>query len=148
MGELGLLYPEHDKHPHLDHNIAHKFESGFVNVTIPENNSVMLGALAGSRLGIWVAHGEGRFNLPQAESDYHVIAKYSHEAYPASPNGSDYHVAGLASKDGRHLAIMPHFERSIFPWNWANYPANQKADVLSPWIKAFVNARDWVAERK
>ena len=147
MGELGLLYPEHDKHPHLDHNIAHKFESGFVNVTIPENNSVMLGALAGSRLGIWVAHGEGRFNLPQAESDYHVIAKYSHEAYPASPNGSDYHVAGLASKDGRHLAIMPHFERSIFPWNWANYPANQKADVLSPWIKAFVNARDWVAER-
>lgn len=148
MGELGLLYPEHDKHPHLDHNIAHKFESGFVNVTIPENNSVMLGALAGSRLGIWVAHGEGRFNLPQAESDYHVIAKYSHEAYPASPNGSDYHVAGLASKDGRHLAIMPHFERSIFPWNWANYPADQKADVLSPWIKAFVNARDWVVERK
>jgi len=147
MGELGLLYPEHEVHPKLDHNIAHKFESGFVNVSIPENNSVMLGSLAGTQLGIWVAHGEGRFRLPQAEGDYHVIAKYSHEAYPASPNGSDYHVAGLASKDGRHLAIMPHFERSVFPWNWGNYPAEQRADVLSPWIKAFMNARDWVAER-
>ncbi len=147
MGELGLLYPEHETHPKLDHNMAHKFESGFVNVTIPENNSVMLSGLAGSRLGIWVAHGEGRFRLPEAESEYHVIAKYSHEAYPASPNGSDYHVAGLASKDGRHLAIMPHFERSIFPWNWGNYPAGQKADILSPWIKAFMNAKKWVAER-
>lgn len=147
MGELGLLYPEHKVHPKLDHNIAHKFESGFVNVTVPENNSVMLGSLAGTRLGIWVAHGEGRFRLTEAESEYHVIAKYSYEAYPASPNGSDYHVAGLASKDGRHLAIMPHFERSIFPWNWANYPAEQKADVLSPWIQAFINAKNWVAER-
>ena len=147
MGELGLLYPEHKVHPKLDHNIAHKFESGFVNVTIPKNNSVMLSGLAGSRLGIWVAHGEGRFRLPEAEGDYHVIAKYSHEAYPASPNGSDYHVAGLASKDGRHLAIMPHFERSVFPWNWGHYPADQKADVLSPWIKAFMAAKDWVVER-
>lgn len=147
MGELGLLYPEHDVHPKLDHNIAHKFESGFVNVTIPENNSVMLSGLAGSRLGIWVAHGEGRFRLPEAEGNYHVIAKYSHEAYPASPNGSDYHVAGLASKDGRHLAIMPHFERSVFPWNWGNYPSDHRSDLLSPWIKAFVAAKDWVAER-
>ncbi len=146
MGELGLLYPEHEIHPKLDHNIAHKFESGFVNVTIPENNSVMLGNLSGSRLGIWVAHGEGNFQLPEAEEEYHVIAKYSHEAYPASPNGSDYHVAGLASEDGRHLAIMPHFERSVFPWNWGNYPAENKSDVLSPWIKAFINARDWVTE--
>ena len=147
MGELGLLYPEHEVHPKLDHNIAHKFESGFVNVTIPENNSVMLSSLAGTRLGIWVAHGEGRFRLPEKEDNYHVIAKYSHEAYPASPNGSDYHVAGLASKDGRHLAIMPHFERSVFPWNWGNYPAERKADVLSPWIKAFINAKDWVSAK-
>ena len=147
MGELGLLYPEHDPHPKLAHNIAHKFESGFVNVTIPENNSVMLGSLAGTRLGIWVAHGEGRFKLPKEERDYHVIAKYSHEAYPGSPNGSDYHVAGLASKNGRHLAIMPHFERSIFPWNWGHYPADHKKDILSPWIKAFMNARDWVANQ-
>ncbi len=147
MGELGLLYPEHKVHPKLDHNIAHKFESGFINVTIPENNSVMLSGLAGCRLGIWAAHGEGRFRLPEAESEYSVIAKYSHEAYPGSPNGSDYNVAGLASKDGRHLAIMPHFERSVFPWNWGNYPSDHKSDILSPWIKAFVNARDWVAER-
>ncbi|PIQ48834.1 MAG: phosphoribosylformylglycinamidine synthase [Cytophagales bacterium CG12_big_fil_rev_8_21_14_0_65_40_12] len=147
MGELELLYPKHDKHPKLHHNIAGKFESGFVNVTIPENDSVMLGSLAGTRLGIWVAHGEGRFSLPEKESEYHVIAKYSYEAYPASPNGSDYHVAGLASKDGRHLAIMPHFERSIFPWNWAHYPIEQRKDIISPWIQAFVNAKNWVAKR-
>jgi phosphoribosylformylglycinamidine synthase len=147
MGELGLLYPNHKVHPKLDHNIAHKFESGFVNVTIPENNSVMLSSLAGSRLGIWVAHGEGKFVLPEAESEYNIIAKYSHEAYPASPNGSDYHTAGITSPDGRHLAIMPHFERSIFPWNWAHYPSDLRSDVVSPWIQAFVNARDWVKER-
>ncbi|KYG72134.1 phosphoribosylformylglycinamidine synthase [Roseivirga ehrenbergii] len=147
MGELGLLYPEHKTHPKLKHNIAGKFESGFVNVTIPENDSVMLGSLSGARLGIWVAHGEGRFALPEKESAYNVIAKYSYEAYPASPNGSDYHVAGLASKDGRHLAIMPHFERSIFPWNWAHYPIEQRKDILSPWIKAFINAKEWVAAR-
>ena len=147
MGELGLLYPNHKVHPKLDHNIAHKFESGFVNVTIPENNSVMLSSFAGNRLGIWVAHGEGKFVLPEAESEYNIIAKYSHEAYPASPNGSDYHTAGITSPDGRHLAIMPHFERSIFPWNWGNYPSENKTDVVSPWIQAFVNARDWVAER-
>ena len=147
MGELGLLYPEHETHPKLKHNIAGKFESGFVNVTIPENDSVMLGSLSGARLGIWVAHGEGRFALPEKESAYNIIAKYSYEAYPASPNGSDYHVAGLASKDGRHLAIMPHFERSIFPWNWAHYPIEQRKDILSPWIKAFMNAKEWVAAR-
>jgi phosphoribosylformylglycinamidine synthase len=147
MGELGLLYPKHKVHPKLDHNIAHKFESGFVNVTIPENNSVMLSSLAGSRLGIWVAHGEGKFVLPEAEAEYNIIAKYSHEAYPASPNGSDYHTAGITSPDGRHLAIMPHFERSIFPWNWGNYSSEHKSDVVSPWIQAFVNARDWVKER-
>jgi phosphoribosylformylglycinamidine synthase len=147
MGELGLLYPEQETHPKLKHNIAGKFESGFVNVTIPTNNSVMLSSLAGTRLGIWVAHGEGRFSLPEKESEYHIIAKYSYEAYPASPNGSDYHVAGLASKDGRHLAIMPHFERSIFPWNWAHYPIEQRKDIISPWIQAFVNAKNWVADR-
>ena len=144
MSELGLLYPKHKMHPKLGHNMTHKFESGFVNVTIPQNNSVMLGSLAGTRLGIWVAHGEGRFILAEPESEYHVIAKYSYEAYPASPNGSDYHIAGLASKDGRHLAIMPHFERAIFPWNWAKYPAEHKADILSPWIQAFINAKNWV----
>ncbi|UTW60570.1 phosphoribosylformylglycinamidine synthase [bacterium SCSIO 12741] len=144
MNELELLYPDHENHPKLLHNESGKFESGFVNVDIPENNSVMLGSLSGKRLGIWVAHGEGNFDLPQSEADYNIIAKYSHTGYPGNPNGSDYHAAGIASADGRHLSIMPHFERSVFPWNWAHYPADQRDDVLSPWIEAFVNARSWV----
>lgn len=144
MGELGLLYPEHEEHPKLQHNTSGKFESNFVGMCIPENQSVMLGSLSGTTLGIWVAHGEGRFTLPEKEEAYHIIGKYAYESYPASPNGSDYNVAGLCSTDGRHLAIMPHFERSIFPWNWGYYPAEQKADLLSPWIKGFINAKEWV----
>lgn len=148
MGELGLLYPEHQQHPKLTHNESGKFESGFVNVTIPENNSVMLGSLAGSKLGIWVAHGEGKFNLPEEESEYNIVGKYSHEGYPGNPNGSDYNAAGISSADGRHLAMMPHFERSVFPWNWAYYPEENKNDIVSPWIQAFINAKDWVESKK
>jgi len=147
MGELGLLYPEHESHPTLKHNASDKFESSFLSINIPENNAVMFKSLAGCTLGIWAAHGEGRFALPQDVSNYHVIGTYAYEAYPGNPNGSDSNVAGLASKDGRHLAIMPHFERSIFPWNWGYYPAEQKADLLSPWILAFKNAREWVEEK-
>ena len=144
MGELGLVYPEHKVHPKLKHNESGKFESGFVSIDIPENNSVMLGSLSRTRLGIWAAHGEGKFDLPEAEENYNIIGKYGFEGYPANPNGSDYNVAGIASKNGRHLAIMPHFERSVFPWNWGYYPADKKMDDLSPWILAFKNAKDWV----
>ena len=125
------------------HNTSHKFESAFLGLTIPENNSVMLGSLAGSKLGIWVAHGEGKFHLPQPESDYHVVAKYSYDQYPGNPNGSDYSVAGLCSADGRHLAMMPHLERAIFPWQCAYYPADRRKDEVTPWLEAFVNARKW-----
>ena len=127
------------------HNDSHKFESGFVNVDIPENNSVMFSTLSGSRLGVWVAHGEGKFNLPYNEDQYEIVSKYSYKNYPANPNGSDFNTAAITSKDGRHLVMMPHPERSIFPWNWAHYPEN--GNEVSPWIEAFVNARNWVAEK-
>ncbi len=130
------------------HNTSHKFESAFLGLTIPENNSVMLGSLAGSKLGIWVAHGEGKFHLPQPESDYHVVAKYSYDQYPGNPNGSDYSVAGLCSADGRHLAMMPHLERAIFPWQCAYYPADRRKDEVTPWLEAFVNARKWCERAK
>ena len=129
------------------HNTSHKFESAFLGLTIPKNNSVMLGSLAGSNLGIWVAHGEGKFHLPHPESEYHVVAKYSYDQYPGNPNGSDYSVAGLCSADGRHLAMMPHLERAIFPWQCAYYPANRSKDEVTPWIEAFVNARKWCEQK-
>ena len=143
--ELGMINPEHEEKPKMLHNDSHKFESGFVNVDIPENNSVMFGTLSGSRLGVWVAHGEGKFNLPYHEDQYQIVSKYSYKNYPANPNGSDFNTAAITSKDGRHLVMMPHPERSIFPWNWAHYPEN--GDEVSPWIQAFVNARNWIAKK-
>ena len=143
--ELGMINPDHKEKPKMLHNDSHKFESGFVNVDIPENNSVMLGTLSGSRLGVWVAHAEGKFNFPYNEDQYQIVSKFSYKNYPANPNGSDYNTAAITSNDGRHLVMMPHPERSIFPWNWAHYPEN--GNEVSPWIEAFVNARNWVAEK-
>lgn len=126
------------------HNNSHKFESAFLTLDIPQNDSVMFGSLSGDKLGIWVAHGEGKFSLPEAEDKYNVVAKYQYAAYPGNPNGSDYNVAGICSADGRHLAMMPHLERAIFPWQNAWYPANRRNDEVTPWIEAFVNARKWI----
>ena len=126
------------------HNDSHKFESNYITLEIPENRSVMFSSLSGSKLGIWVAHGEGKFSLPGQESDYNVVAKYNHHGYPANPNGSDYDVAGICSADGRHLAMMPHLERAIFPWQCGWYPREHRMDEVTPWIEAFVNARKWV----
>ena len=145
MMELNLVNPEHTEKARMLHNDSNKFESAFLGLTIPENKSVMFGSLAGSKLGVWVAHGEGKFYFPKPENEYHVIAKYSYQSYPGNPNGSDYNVAGICSENGRHLAMMPHPERAIFPWQWAYYPADRKAqDQITPWMEAFVNARLWV----
>lgn len=143
MVELGLIYPEHKEQVKMLHNASRKFESAFLNVDIQENNSVMLKSLAGTKMGIWVAHGEGKFQMPKAEGEYAIPVKYSGANYPANPNGSDFETAALCSKDGRHLAMMPHLERAIYPWQWAHYPADRK-DEVTPWLEAFVNARKWV----
>ncbi|HEX7015237.1 MAG TPA: phosphoribosylformylglycinamidine synthase [Cyclobacteriaceae bacterium] len=142
--ELGLLYRDLNDHPKMHHNGSGKFESAFVNLTIPESNSVMLGGLAGTQLGCWIAHGEGRFRLPDGASRYQVAARYTYTEYPGNPNDSDGAVAALCSHDGRHLAIMPHLERSLFPWNWGYYPAERRSDEISPWILAFINAKSWI----
>ena len=144
MVELNLVNPEMERRAHMLHNDSHKFESAFVGVTVPTNRSVMFGSLSGERLGIWVAHGEGKFSLPYPEDDYNVVLKYTYDEYPGNPNGSDYSVAAICSKDGRHLAMMPHLERAFYPWQCAYYPADRLADEVTPWMEAFVNARRWV----
>ena len=144
MVELGLTGNTDAK---MLHNDSHKFESAFLTLDIPQNNSVMFGSLSGNKIGLWVAHGEGKFHLPKAESEYNIIAKYSYDGYPGNPNGSDYNVAGICSADGRHLAMMPHLERAIFPWQNAWYPADRRQDEVTPWIEAFINARRWVEKK-
>ena len=148
MVELNLINPEFKDKARMLHNDSHKFESEFVGLTIPMNRSVMFGSLSGNKLGIWVAHGEGKFSLPYAEDKYHIVAKYSYDEYPGNPNGSDYSVAGICSADGRHIAIMPHLERAFFPWQNAWYPQDRRQDEVTPWIEAFVNARQWIENQK
>ncbi len=146
MVELGLVGATKDGAPapaRMLHNDSRKFESAFLGVTVPQNRSVMLGSLSGAELGIWVAHGEGRFSLPGGEERYNVVLKYSYHAYPGNPNGSDYDAAGIATADGRHLAMMPHLERAFLPWQCGTYPAAHRGDDVTPWIEAFVNARRW-----
>ena len=145
--ELGLMTPNHTEKPQMLHNDSGKFECHFTSVEILENKSVMLSSLAGSKLGIWAAHGEGKFSFPYEESHYNIVGKYGYEAYPANPNGSDFNTAILTSDNGRHTVMMPHLERSTFPWNWAYYPENRH-DEVSPWLEAFVNAKNWLNDLK
>jgi phosphoribosylformylglycinamidine synthase len=146
--ELELMNPDHETHGKMTYNTSQKHESGFTSVKIQKNNSVMLSSLEGTTLGVWISHGEGKFQLPNAESDYNIVAKYGYEDYPANPNGSDFNTAMMTDKTGRHLVTMPHIERSTFPWNWANYPEYNQNDEVSPWLEAFVNARKWIESQK
>ncbi|WP_299671789.1 phosphoribosylformylglycinamidine synthase [uncultured Polaribacter sp.] len=145
--ELDLIHPEHKVHGKLVHNDSKKHESSFTSVKIQKNNSVMLSSLAGTELGVWISHGEGKFSLPEKEENYNIVAKYGYEGYPNNPNGSDFNTAMLSDKTGRHLVTMPHIERSTFQWNWANYPKGRK-DEVSPWLEAFVNAKKWIKAKK
>ncbi|MGL4630285.1 MAG: phosphoribosylformylglycinamidine synthase [Leadbetterella sp.] len=145
--ELELIHPELENHGKMHHNTVGRFECRFTSVQIQENQSVMLGNLAGQTLGIWSAHGEGKFNLPHAEDKLNIVAKFGYDVFPANPNGSDYNAAMLCDKTGRHLVSMPHFERSMFPWNWAYYPGDRQ-DEVSPWLQAFVNAKEWCEKAK
>ncbi len=144
--ELNLINPEHKQKSKMLHNDSGKHESAFTSVIIQENNSVMMASLAGSTLGVWISHGEGKFYLPEGEENYNIVSKYGYNGYPANPNGSDYNTAMMCSKDGRHMVMMPHIERSTFQWNWAHYPEGRN-DEVSPWIEAFVNARKWIENK-
>jgi len=145
--ELDLINPEHDVHGKMTYNDSKKHESAFTSVHIQKNNSVMLSTLEGTSLGVWISHGEGKFNLPKEENQYNIVAKYGYDNYPSNPNGSDFNTAMLCDTTGRHLVTMPHIERSTFQWNWANYPEN-RTDEVSPWLEAFINARLWIEDKK
>ncbi len=144
--ELDLINPDHKVHGRLLHNDSKKHESSFTSVKVQKNNSIMLSSLAGTELGVWISHGEGKFNLPESEDNYNIVAKYGYEGYPNNPNGSDFNTAMMCDTTGRHLVTMPHIERSTFQWNWANYPQGRQ-DEVSPWLEAFTNARKWIENK-
>ncbi|MCF6350570.1 MAG: phosphoribosylformylglycinamidine synthase [Flavobacteriaceae bacterium] len=142
--ELGLINQNHKQKPKMLQNDSGKFECNFTSVVIQPNNSVLFKTMSNSKLGIWVAHGEGKFSFPYTEDKYNIVAKYAYKDFPANPNGSDFNTAFLTSDCGRHTVMMPHLERSTFKWNWANYPKNRNNDEITPWLEGFVNARKFI----
>jgi len=147
MAQLNLLYPEYEesKQPKLLPNKSKIFESRFLTVDIAPSSAILLQGLEGTCLGIWVAHGEGRFFFGGSREEYIIPITYSASYYPANPNGSQFEAAAVCSADGRHLAMMPHPERAIFPWQWGYYPlADRGRHLVTPWVRLFVNARDWI----
>ncbi|HMK52094.1 MAG TPA: phosphoribosylformylglycinamidine synthase, partial [Thermodesulfobacteriota bacterium] len=154
---LGI--PDH-KQPRFVQNISGRFESRWVTVKILESPAIMFKGMADSALGIWVAHGEGRLHFPDATVIDEVVSKKLipvvfvddegrvdgkiSQSYPFNPNGSPFGMAGLCSPDGRHLAMMPHPERSFLKWQWPWMPRDLNDGIKeSPWIRMFQNAREW-----
>ena len=144
--ELGLINEDHLEKPKMTYNDSNKFECVFSTVDIKESPSIMLKSLEGSRLGVWSAHGEGKFVLPYNENKYSISGKYSYDSYPSNPNGSNFNTAMLVSNNGRHLVMMPHIERSLYPHNWAYYPGDRD-DLYSPWVKVFNNSYEWLINK-
>jgi phosphoribosylformylglycinamidine synthase len=147
VGELELLYPEHSKKLKLRRNLSKKFESAFLGVEIMPTDNIFLQPLVGTKLGVWVAHGEGRFELPEGPDAYDIPVRYLSSNYPLNPNGSPANAAGISGLNGRALIMMPHLERSIFPWNWGYYPPARREDTISPWFLAFRAAYEWCEKK-
>ncbi|MEW6381431.1 MAG: phosphoribosylformylglycinamidine synthase [bacterium] len=151
MTQLNLIYPayEESKQPKLLPNRSNIFESRFLTVDIAPSPAILLQGLEGSCLGIWVAHGEGRFSFGGSREEYIIPVTYSAPHYPANPNGSQFEAAAICSADGRHLAMMPHPERALFPWQWGYYPPAEKGrHPVTPWVMLFANARNWIQARQ
>ncbi|XP_025861253.2 phosphoribosylformylglycinamidine synthase isoform X1 [Vulpes vulpes] len=139
----------------LRHNLSGRFESRWASVRVGPGPALMLRGMEGAVLPVWSAHGEGymAFSSPelQAQIEARGLAPLHWaddngkptEQYPMNPNGSPGGVAGVCSLDGRHLAVMPHPERAVRPWQWAWRPPPFDTVTTSPWLQLFINARDW-----
>ena len=148
------------KQPRFIQNQSGRFESRFSTVRILSSPSIMLRGMEESILGVWVAHGEGRVYVPDQGMQKDVLEKDLApirfvddsgditETYPFNPNGSPSGITALCSPDGRHLAMMPHPERTFLKWQWAYMPEDWKKTLdASPWLKMFQNARQWCEEK-
>jgi phosphoribosylformylglycinamidine synthase len=147
--------------PRFIQNKSGRFESRFSVVKILPGPAIMLKGMEGSILGIWVAHGEGRLYFPDSKIQEEVLKQNLApirfvddsgeftEKYPFNPNGSPSGITALCSSDGRHLAMMPHPERTFLKWQWAYMPEDWKKNLeASPWLKMFQNAREWCEQTK
>ena len=111
--------------------------------------------MEGSVLGMWSAHGEGRFEFPnpahlqKVQEEGLVALRYVDDdgvptdKYPFNPNGSPGGIASMCTADGRHLALMPHPERCVLKWQLPYMPKEWEATGprAAPWLQMFINAR-------
>ncbi len=153
LSNLHELIPGAEHWPHFVRNRSEQFEARFSLVEVLASNSILLQGMAGSRLPIAVAHGEGRAEfrdqdqLEQARGQ--VALRYiendgqTANRYPANPNGSPEGITGLTSADGRVTIMMPHPERVFRAVQNSWYPSDWEED--GPWLRLFRNARAWVA---
>jgi phosphoribosylformylglycinamidine synthase len=145
--------------PRFIRNISGRFESRWATVKIVESPAIMLRGMEGSTFGIWVAHGEGRLFCPDPDILREAASNRltpicfvddegnATERYPFNPNGSVLGITALCSPDGRHLAMMPHPERSFLKWQWPWMPESWRHSLkAAPWIRMFQNARFWCEE--
>ena len=142
----------------LGPNLSGRFESRFVSVKIQPSEAIMFKNMEGSILGVWVAHGEGKFCFSDESLLKDVVfsnlsplryVDFDGDAttyYPMNPNGSPCGIAGICSADGRHLAVMPHPERSFQMWQWPYKPFSWDNNSTSPWLRMFQNALTWCLE--
>jgi phosphoribosylformylglycinamidine synthase len=160
LGWVPWLGIADNQQPRFVQNVSGRFESRWVTVKILESPAIMFKGMTDSTLGIWVAHGEGRLHFPDpalmdevilkklvpvvfVDDEGRVDGKIS-ESYPFNPNGSPFGITGLCTQDGRHLAMMPHPERTFLKWQWAWMPGDLNNGIKeSPWIQMFQNAREW-----
>ena len=152
LSNLRELIPGADHWPHFVRNRSEQFEARTLMLEVRETPSVLLAGMAGSRMPIAVAHGEGRAEFRDAEhlaaARASVATRYIEsdgrvaERYPANPNGSPEGIAGLTTLDGRVTIMMPHPERVFRSVQNSWHPDQWGTD--GPWMRLFRNARVWV----
>ncbi len=148
LAHLRDLIPGAEAWPRFVANRSEQFEGRLSLVEVLESPSVLLRGMAGARLPIAVAHGEGRVESSSGDSAAHPALRYVDaygrpaETYPANPNGSPGGLTGFTSRDGRATIMMPHPERVFrtVQHSWA--PPEWGED--GPWLRLFRNAREWV----
>ena len=154
LSSMAELIPGTGAWPRFVRNASEQFEARLAQVVIGDSPSLLLAGMAGSRLPIAVAHGEGRAEYPTSaaaaasDASPSVALRYCDSAgvaslrYPANPNGSPFGIAGVTSEDGRATVMMPHPERVFLTRQLSWHPDGWPEE--GPWLRVFQNARVWV----
>jgi phosphoribosylformylglycinamidine synthase len=146
MAQLGEIIPGAGMWPRFERNISTRFEARVVMVEIAEGPSLFFAGMAGARMPIVTAHGEGYAASGEAMAAMRYIDTYGRvtQTYPLNPNGSVGGLAGLSSRDGRSLIVMPHPERVTQGVNLRWVGLGTRKLPASPWQRMFDNARKWI----